>query len=470
MSPSISSSGGPADHAPIVTSTLPSGETYSAAGSGTGWGCVLSSSNTVDTCTYSGSLPISAGAALGTISATVDVGSSASGSLTTNTTMTDSADGATQASATATVDATARPSAPSTPVVTGISPSSGPTSGGTVVTITGTNLDGATVVDFGPNEASNITVVSSTEIQVTAPPGSAGTVDITVVTPGGTSSASSADRYTYVAVKSGAAYHPLTPARLCDTRKFEVANPCTGHTLGADGTLTIQVTGMGGVPTSGVSAVVVNVTAADPTTGGYLTVYPAGQSTPATSSVNYPPSRNTPSLVEVGLSSSGQIAVFNSAGSTNVVVDVEGYIATAPPGYGLYDPLDPFRICDTRTSQPRNQCTGESLGSAGSITMQVSGLGGVPASGVSAVVIQLTAANPSASGWMLAFPTGSSMPLASNVNFVAGHDASNRVIVPLGANGKITVYADTGNPDVVVDVVGWFTDGSNPAALGSLFN
>ncbi|MDA8184430.1 MAG: hypothetical protein M0035_08425, partial [Actinomycetota bacterium] len=73
VSPSISSTGGPADHAPTVTSTLPSGETYSAAGSGTGWTCALSSTNTVDTCTYSGSLPIAAGTTLGTISATVDV-------------------------------------------------------------------------------------------------------------------------------------------------------------------------------------------------------------------------------------------------------------------------------------------------------------------------------------------------------------------------------------------------------------
>ena len=82
--------------------------------------------------------------------------------------------------------------------ITLISPVNGPTTGGTSVTITGTNLAGATFVKFGDNSAP-ITANTATSITTTSPAGSPGTVDITVVTAGGTSATSSADQFTYVA-------------------------------------------------------------------------------------------------------------------------------------------------------------------------------------------------------------------------------------------------------------------------------
>ena len=84
------------------------------------------------------------------------------------------------------------------PTVTAVSPSSGPPAGGTSVTVTGTNLTGATAVDFGLNAGTNVSVNGGgTSLTVTSPAGSAGTVDITVTTPDGTSAASAADRFTY---------------------------------------------------------------------------------------------------------------------------------------------------------------------------------------------------------------------------------------------------------------------------------
>ncbi|MFF4483233.1 IPT/TIG domain-containing protein [Streptomyces sp. NPDC001520] len=82
------------------------------------------------------------------------------------------------------------------PTLTGAAPALGPLTGGTTVTLTGTNLLGATAVRFGATPASSFTVVSATQITAVAPPGS-GTVQITVVTPGGTSNGVP---YTYVAV------------------------------------------------------------------------------------------------------------------------------------------------------------------------------------------------------------------------------------------------------------------------------
>ena len=84
---------------------------------------------------------------------------------------------------------------PPPPAVTAVSPASGTTTGGTTVTITGTGLSGATSVSFG-GAAAKITADSGNQITVTSPPGK-GTVDITVTTPGGTSVATVADRFTY---------------------------------------------------------------------------------------------------------------------------------------------------------------------------------------------------------------------------------------------------------------------------------
>jgi serine/threonine protein kinase len=106
------------------------------------------------------------------------------------------------------------------PAVTGVSPASGTTTGGTTVTITGTGLNGATVVRFG-GVAGTITAGSATQITVTSPPSTvtaaaitadsptqttatgtgAGTVDITVTTADGTSHPTAADRFTYIAAQ-----------------------------------------------------------------------------------------------------------------------------------------------------------------------------------------------------------------------------------------------------------------------------
>uniref|UniRef100_UPI0011411E7E S-layer homology domain-containing protein n=1 Tax=Paenibacillus luteus TaxID=2545753 RepID=UPI0011411E7E len=83
------------------------------------------------------------------------------------------------------------------PTITSISPTAGPTTGGTTVILTGTNLSGATAVTFGATAATGFTVNSATQITATAPAGS-GTVDVRVTTAGGTSATSAADQYTYV--------------------------------------------------------------------------------------------------------------------------------------------------------------------------------------------------------------------------------------------------------------------------------
>lgn len=104
----------------------------------------------------------------------------------------------------------AGPSAPTTPAVTSISPGSGPTTGGTTVTVAGIGFEGVTGVDFGSAPAEGYTVVSPTSLTAQAPPGS-GTVDVQVVTSTGTSAITSADQYTYLApTPSGNGYFEVT--------------------------------------------------------------------------------------------------------------------------------------------------------------------------------------------------------------------------------------------------------------------
>ncbi|MGD0548680.1 MAG: Ig-like domain repeat protein [Terracidiphilus sp.] len=96
------------------------------------------------------------------------------------------------------------------PTVTGISPSSGFTTGGTAVTINGTNFTGATAVDFGSTQATNVIVVNTTTITATTPAG-VGTVNVSVTTSGGTSAASPADQFTYVVPAATSLTPAVTP-------------------------------------------------------------------------------------------------------------------------------------------------------------------------------------------------------------------------------------------------------------------
>jgi hypothetical protein len=90
------------------------------------------------------------------------------------------------------------------PTVTGVTPNSGTTPGGNQVVITGANFTGASAVMFGSVAVTSFTVNSDNSITATAPPEAAGTVDVTVTTPSGTSATGSADHYTYTNVSAPA--------------------------------------------------------------------------------------------------------------------------------------------------------------------------------------------------------------------------------------------------------------------------
>ncbi len=180
-------------------------------------------------------------------------------------------------------------------------------------------------------------------------------VAATIAVAGGASIAGIAPGPAAVAATAGTpdgAYTSLSPARILDTR-YAKGVP-TRTPVGEKKTITIQVAGKGGVPSSGALAVVMNLTVTRPTSrSGYLTVWPAGKARPVVSSINWTTKGWTgANLVTVPLGAGGKVSIYNSAGSTDVIADVMGYYhdATATTAqYGSYLVTDePTRIVDTR--------------------------------------------------------------------------------------------------------------------------
>lgn len=244
-------------------------------------------------------------------------------------------------------------------------------------------------------------------------------------------------------------YVPLTPARITDTRSGS-GEPNAGKTLSSGSTLNIQVTGQGGVPSSGVGAVAVNLTATNTTADGYLTVYPEGATRPLTSNLNWSAGETVANRVIVPVSSSGMITVYNYTGNTDVVVDVNGYFTNSvamPAGAGFYTPISPIRVLDTRQS-------GQTLGANETISQQMSGVDGIAANAI-AVATNVTAVDTTANSYLAVYPSGV-RPVVSDVNWRAGEIVPNLTLASLSSSGTISLYNNSGSTNVIVDAFGYF--------------
>ena len=264
---------------------------------------------------------------------------------------------------------------------------------------------------------------------------------------------------TYTLVADPGRFHPLPPARLLDTR--DGASP-----VGAEATIAVPVAGRGGVPASGASAVAVNVTVTQPSVGGFLTVFPSGTARPLASSLNFVAGQTVPNLVMAKLGTDGKVNIYNNAGTAHVILDVVGWYHDEGDSTGaLYNPVAPSRIRDTRDG------TGGPAGAVGpgaTMTVPVRGRGGVPPGGASAVILNVTVTQPSVGGFLTVFPSNTTRPLASNLNFVAGQTVPNLVVAKLGIDGGVGIYNSAGTTHVIVDLVGWY--GEEEATIGSRYS
>ncbi|MHB8508782.1 MAG: hypothetical protein ACYDGR_09065, partial [Candidatus Dormibacteria bacterium] len=165
------------------------------------------------------------------------------------------------------------------------------------------------------------------------------------------------------------------------------------------------------------------------------------------------------------------VTIYNFNGNTDVIFDVQGYYLPGAGTTGLYNPVTPTRLADTRSSTPGTY-QGRTLGSNSTLDIAITGQGPVPASGVSAVALNVTAAPTGQTvpgGFFTVYPkpsTSAGPPTSSSLNFGPGPAIPNRVIVKLGSGGAIRVYNFNGGNDLLVDVVGWFTDGTGAQTGG----
>lgn len=253
----------------------------------------------------------------------------------------------------------------------------------------------------------------------------------------------------------GGTYNPLAPARVLDTR-FDVGGS-SGVVFGGQ-TIDVPVTGVGGVPATGVSAVVLNVTAVHVSgPESFVTVFPSGTNRPLASNLNFLDRRAVPNLVVARIGTNGRVSMYNNLGLAHLVADVQGwYTSTGTANAATYIPLTPARDLDTRNGVGTGGTIGK-MGAGQTLELTVTGVNGVPATGVDAVVLNVTAIDHAGfDSYMTVFPTGANRPLAANLNYVHGQTIPNLVVVRVGTNGKVSIYNNQGAVDVAADVQGWF--------------
>lgn len=249
------------------------------------------------------------------------------------------------------------------------------------------------------------------------------------------------------------AFTPQSPTRLLDTRT-------AGGRIGGDTVAVVAVPS----PASGapVVAAALEVTAVDPLADGYVTAYADGGERPLASDLNPLRGRITANLVITPVGADGRVQLFSSA-PVDLVVDLVGTFAaaTGPVAAGRLVTVDPVRVLDTRTT------TGPVA--AGSVTrVDVAGRGAVPVAGVAAVAVTVTATDVAAAGYWTVWPGDGAVPLASTLDAAPGDTVGNTTLVPVASDGTVSVFSQSGG-SLVVDVVGWVTDGTAaPATAGRI--
>ena len=188
----------------------------------------------------------------------------------------------------------------------------------------------------------------------------------------------------------------------------------------------------------------------------YLTVWPAGQPQPVTSTLNSLDGRIKANAAIIAAGTDEAVSVYASD-TTDLLLDINGYFAPLPnPSALAFYPLTPCRVADTRNpngplggpylpgGQERDfpvlqatSCNIPSSAQAYSMNFAVLPRMGMPL------------------GYLTVWPTGESQPLVATLTDLTGTIVSNAAIVPAGTGGEISVYSSN-NTDLVIDINGFF--------------
>jgi len=284
----------------------------------------------------------------------------------------------------------------------------------------------AAIVSAGASGAVSVFVTDTTNV----------VIDIVVIDING--------YFTSASNLSALAFYPLTPCRVADTRT--TPGPLGGPSLTGNSRRTFPVlsaTGCG-IPAA-VQAYSLNFTLVPPGAVDFLSTWPTGQPMPLVSTLNDSTATTVANAAIVPAGNLGAADVYVTQ-NTNLVIDFNGYFASAGPGGLSFYPITPCRVLDTR--QPPG-----SLPVTGELEVQMAGVCGLPAT-ASAFVVNTTVVPPGSFVFLTLWPQGHPRPIVSTLNAVDGALTSNMAIIP-STNGWISAFLS--NPThVFFDVSGYF--------------
>lgn len=245
---------------------------------------------------------------------------------------------------------------------------------------------------------------------------------------------------------AGGRYVSLSAFRAYDSR-------VTGGVLVSEEARLVQLAGTGSIPTSGVAAVMVDVTVVGATTSGFLTLYASGTAFPGTSNVNFPALQTTSNSAIVAVGTDGRILAKNrSPGTAHVIIDVQGYFTAShfggePAGYR---PVTSRRIVDTRAGLGGRSTP---LGPLETWTFTASGAD-IP-SDVQILALNITIVAPTSNTNLTVWPYLEPMPSAPLVDAPAAVSTAHFGTVRRNSQ-QISLRNYAGQADVIVDVSGYF--------------
>lgn len=209
----------------------------------------------------------------------------------------------------------------------------------------------------------------------------------------------------------------------------------------------VAIGGHRGVPTSGVGAVAVSITALNPVRSGALVAYATGQSRPELPTTSFAHGQSVSRFAIVPTDSLGRISLYNaSAGHLRVSVSVVGYfVAGLVTTAGNYQPRVPARVV-----------SGARVGSRKAKIVKVTGRDGLPLANVSNALVTITVTAPKRDGGVTASRAGTHTPAVTNLQFQARHSQSVTALVRVSAAGTIAIRnVSAGASTLSVDIDGY---------------
>jgi len=233
----------------------------------------------------------------------------------------------------------------------------------------------------------------------------------------------------------------ITPFRFADSRSNNRITPLIGNT-----TKKIRVANQAGLP-SDITAISATFTVVAPTAAGWLTVYNCSSTAPTASTLNFAAGET---IANSGVFPLGGLDIcVNAPVNTHLIIDINGYFR--PSSTNSFTAITPKPLIDTTTDLG---VTGR-LNAGDTVEFDMTGGGNAP-NGATAVALNIAGINPTANGWITAFPCGSTMPdQISNVNPTVGTTKQSFAIVPVNADGKVCFFASTA-VDLRVELLGYF--------------